>query len=230
MPNYVPPSTVPADINQVQEQAQDQSQYQQSGDNVINSKDESRSDSNATSANSISQSPISSNTQVNYSSSGEWQFQGGIKRQEISVGLYTNYNSRVGGVDTGFTVNIPIGGKSSKLSTKLIESQNYAIALDNATRELSLCNSLFSQNLTIDYSMLPADHPAQKCNGLFLAKTIEVPKPLPVLQEERPLRDAELKSIREDMTAYNVQLRKFQIRLDELRQVKTLTPANPWGE
>lgn len=220
VPNTPPAVTVPSP------QYQSQSQNQQGGDNTINSSDTSKSESQASSLNSISQSPISSNTQINYSSSGEWQFLGGVRRQEVSIGLYTNYNSRVGGVDTGFTLNIPIGGKSSKLSSKLIEEQNRTIALENATKELSMCNSLFSQNLVINYSMLPADHPAQRCDGLIIAKTVEVQKPLQVLQEQRPARDAEIAELRLEHQRFRVQLQKFQKRLNEQREQNPFTPRN----
>lgn len=223
VPNTPPVITSP---NQSQNQSQSQNQNQYSGDNTINSSDTSKSESQASSLNSINQSPISSNTQINYSSSGEWQFLGGIRRQEVSIGLYTNYNSYVGGIDAGITLNIPIGGKSNELSNKLIEVQNYALTLENATKELSMCNSLFSQNLVINYSMLPTDHPAHKCNGLIISKTVTVQKPLEILQSERPFRDEELKNLRDEHNKFKIQLQKFQNRLNEKREQNPFVPRN----
>lgn len=217
MPQTTPPPTVHVPFT-YQEQGQSQGQSSISNSNYSN---DNLSNSQAESRNEVIQSPISSNTQINNNNDTYFGFGVGITRPTSTLNA-TIYHDEYGGTGGSLTFSIPLGGRSSKLSSKLITERTRTVALSNAAAEMSFCNSMYSQGITINYSMLPDDHPAHQCNGLIIAKQVEV---------QKPSRSSEIQKLREDMQKLIEQNRQLQVQNQKMRnrlETKYNSKSNPF--
>jgi len=212
MPIQTPPQQPVQYIPAEQQQQQDQ-QQNQAGEYNANFRDESLSESQSESRSEVIQSPINSQTNITNNNSDHFGFGVGITRPVPTLWGSVQLDQYDERVQIGFTV--PIGGRSAKLSDDLISNKIKNAALNNATAEMSFCNSLYTQNIEINYSMLPEDHPAHTCNGLIIKKTVVAERNTSGEIDE--LKEG-LRQLIEQNQKLQVQNQKLRVRLEQIAQ------------
>lgn len=217
---YVPPQqppVVPADV----QQQQSQDQYQNSSSDInVEDKSNSSSDSQSQSESNVVQSPVNAQTNISNNNSDYFGFGVGYTRPVPTFYGHVTLDEYSEAVHLGF--QIPIGGKTAKLSDEMIGNKIYAQKLSNATAEMSFCNSLNKQGIEINYSLLPLDHPAHRCDGLIINKTVvaQVPAQKPSVQ---------LSQIRAEMQQLLKMNQQLQIQNQKLqRQLELKFQQNPF--
>lgn len=207
-----PPQAAPAVQYSTQ---QDQNQYQNAEAGDLYNEDNSSvyNESNNTSRSEVIQSPINSQTNISNNNSDYFGFGVGVTRPVPTGSIYFHRDEWSNSTVYGAQLNFPIGGNTSKLSDKYIDQRIKTLSLANAASEFSFCNSLFSQNIEIDYSMLDADHPAQQCKGLIISKKAVVAAPKPQAYTS-DLKSQLLQTI-EANKRLQVQIQKMQVRLEQ---------------
>ena len=208
-PVYTPPA----------QQQQQQQQQQQSGYN-LNNYDENYAQSESESRSEVIQSPINSQTNITNNNSDHFGFGVGFTRPVPTFWGSMQLDEHDERIQIGFT--IPIGGRTAKMSENMIQQKIRSIALSNAASEMSFCNSLYSQQIQINYSLLPADHPAHQCNGLIINKTVAVERNVPGELEELK---AGLRELINQNQKLQIQNQKLRVRLEQL----SLNQENPFG-
>jgi hypothetical protein len=209
---YIPPNDV---VNPQQQQHQFQSA--RAGDLFNEDNSSVFNESQSSSRSEVIQSPINSQTNITNNNSDYFGFGVGITRPVPTGSFYFNRDEWSNSTVYGAQFNFPIGGKTSKLSNEFINQKVRTIKLANAASEFSFCNSLFTQGIAIDYSMLPLDHPAHQCDGLIISKRVVAQVPIdhtPVIDDLK----SQLQQTIEMNRKLQVRIQKMQVRLEQQHQ------------
>lgn len=151
MPQYIPPQAPP-----VAQQQQDQNQ-QQGQNSDINVNDKSSTESTSKSDNKNNLTGSLSNVQINNNNTGTHTFEYGVKipTTTLTIGGWANENDHGGQV----FLTIPLGGSTTKLAKRQINTRVRQMNIENNARALKVCDNMANAGYEIlDYEALGLEH------------------------------------------------------------------------